>query len=253
VPFAAGEYTDTDHSPSSGICPACDRSVFRRLETTMEMGLLVLESVLLVATVILLVYGIYEGKRRDALLREVGRATRVLTRQEYFLSIMDAMMDAKREIVGCITGRPPSGGDAKMAKHITDAIEKMTRKGVSIKYLLPKFPDRLQIGVQYAKAGAEVRFSSCLMVHNIRFIVVDEKIVVLGIPESVGEKEATKKGYAFPSEGLAAILREYFNDCDKQVSLNEYLHEVIEHSGATLEHLAREFHLDESDLKNLLQ
>jgi hypothetical protein len=219
----------------------------------MEQGLLVLESVLLVATVILLVYGIYEGKRRDVLLREVGRATRVLTRQEYFFSIMDAMLDAKREIVGCITGRPPTGDDAKMARQIIDSIEKMTRKGVIVKYLLPKFPDRLQIGVQYAKAGAEVRFSSCLMVHNIRYIVVDERIVVLGIPESVGEKEATRKGYAIPSEGLASVLRDNFNGCDKQVSLKEYLHEVIEHSGATLEHLAREFHLDESDLKNLLQ
>jgi hypothetical protein len=219
----------------------------------MELGLLVLESVLLVATVILLVYGIYEGKRRDALLREVGRATRVLTRQEYFFSIMDAMLDAKSEIIGCITGRSPSGDDAKMAMHIIDAIEKMTRKGVSIRYLLPKFPDRLQIGVQYTKAGAEVRFSSCLMVHNIRYIVVDEKIVVLGIPESIGEKEATKKGYAIPSEGLATVLRDYFNGCEKQTSLKEYLHEVIEHSGATIEHLAREFHLAESDLKNLLQ
>lgn len=64
-----------------------------------------------------------------------------------------------------------------------------------IKYLLPKFPDRLQIGVQYTKAGAEVLFSICLMVHNIRYSVVDERIVVLGIPESTGEKEATKKGY----------------------------------------------------------
>jgi len=219
----------------------------------MELGLLVLESVLLVATVILLVYGIYEGKRRDVLLREVGRATRVLTRQEYFFSIMDAMLAAKREIVGCITGRPPTGDDVKMARQIIDSIEKMTRKGVIVKYLLPKFPDRLQIGVQYAKAGAEVRFSSCLMVHNIRYIVVDERIVVLGIPESVGEKEATKKGYAIPSEGLASVLRDNFSGCDKQVSLKEYLHEVIEHSGATLEHLAREFHLDESDLKNLLQ
>jgi hypothetical protein len=219
----------------------------------MELGLLVLESVLLVATVVLLVYGIYEGKRRDALLREVGRATKVLTRQEYFFSIMDAMLDAKREVIGCITGRPPTGDDAKMARHIIDTIEKMAGKGVSIRYLLPKFPDRLQIGVQYAKAGAEVRFSSCLMVHNIRYIVVDERIVVIGIPESVGEKEATKKGYAIPSEGLAAVLKNDFNGCDKQVSLKEYFHEVIEHSGATLEHLAREFHLDESDLKNLLQ
>jgi len=155
---------------------------------TLEFGLLLLESVLLVATIMLLVYGIHEGKRRDALLKEVGRATKVLTRQEYFLSIMEAMFDAKQEIIGCITGTPTSGDDVKMTRHIADAIEDMTRKGVTIKYLLPKFPDRLQIGVLYTKAGAEVRFSSCLMVHNIRYSVVDERIVVLGIPENTGER-----------------------------------------------------------------
>jgi hypothetical protein len=219
----------------------------------MEMGLLVLESVLLVATVILLVYGIYEGKRRDALLREVGRVTKVLTRQEYFFSVMSAMQDAEREILACITGRPPSGDDVAMARHIVEAVERLVKKGVRIRYLLPKFPDRLQIGVRYAKAGAEVRFSSCLMVHNIRYSVIDERIVLLGIPESTGEKEATKKGYTIPSEGLASILKGYFDGCESQVSLKEYLQEVIAHSGATLEHLAKEFHLDESDLNNLLQ
>ncbi len=60
---------------------------------TVEFGLLLLESVLLIVTVILLLYGIYEGKRRDDLLREVERATKVLTRQEYFFSIMDAKKD----------------------------------------------------------------------------------------------------------------------------------------------------------------
>ena len=102
-------------------------------------GLLVLESVLLVATVIMLIYSLYEGKRRDQLLREVGRATKVLTRQEYFLSIMDAMLDAKQEIIGCITGTPPSGDDVRMTRHISDAIEDVTRKGVKVRYLLPKF------------------------------------------------------------------------------------------------------------------
>ena len=200
---------------------------------TLELGLLLLESVLLVATVILLIYNIHEGKQRDNLLREVGRATRVLTRQEYFFSLMDSMLDAEQEIIGCITGRSPSGDDIKMTRNIVDAIEKMTQKGVRIKYLLPKFPDRLQIGVQYAKAGAEVLFSSCLMVHNIRYSIVDERIVVLGIPESTGEKEATKKGYKIPSEGLAMILKNYFNTCEKQTSLKEYLQEVIEQTGAT--------------------
>ena len=220
---------------------------------TLEFGLLLLESVLLVATIILLIYGIHEGKRRDALLKEVGRATRVLTRQEYFFSIMNAMLDAKQEIIGCITGTPPSAEDMQMTRHIADAIENMTRKGVSVKYLLPKFPDRLQIGVQYTKAGAEVRFSSCLMVHSIRYSVVDERIVVIGIPESVGEREATKKGYTIPSEGLAIVLKNYFHDCEKQTSLKEYILEVIEQTGATVEHLAKEFRLDEKELKKLIQ
>ena len=186
---------------------------------TVEFGLLLLESVLLIATVILLIYGIHEGKRRDELLREVGRATKVLTRQEYFFSIMEAMLDAKQEIIGCITGTPPSADDIKMTRHIADAIEDMTRKGVRVKYLLPKFPDRLQVGALYTKAGAEIRFSSCLMVHNIRYTVVDERNVVIGIPENTGDKEATKKGFVIPSEGLALVLKDYFNDCEKQMSL----------------------------------
>lgn len=218
---------------------------------TMEKGLLLLESVLLIATVILLIYSINEGKRRDALLKEFSRVTKVLTRQEYFFSLLDAMFGAKQEIIGCITGTPPSGDDAKMTRDIVEAIGDMTGKGVTIKYLLPKFPDRLQIAAYYTKAGAEVRFSSCLMVHNIRFSVVDERVVVLGIPESVGEREATKKGYTIPSEGLAILLKNYFHDCQKQSSLKEYIQEVIEQTGATLEHLAREFHLDEKDLKEL--
>ena len=218
---------------------------------TVEFQLLVLESVLLVVTIILLVYSIREGKRRDDLLREVGRATRVLTRQEYFTSIMDAMMDAQQEVIGCITGTPPSEDDIRKTLRIAKAIQALTRKGVKVKYLLPKFPDRLQIAVLYTNAGAEVRFSTCLMVHNLRYIVVDDRIVVLGVPESIGEREATKKGFKVPSEGLALVLKDYFVDCDKQCSLGEYIQEVIEQTGATLEQLAREFHLDEKDLKRV--
>ena len=220
---------------------------------TIEFGLLLLESILLIATVTMLVYGIHEGRRRDEMLRELGKATKVLTRQEYFFSIMNAMMDAKREIIGCVTGTPPFGDDIRMVRHFADAIEDMTRKGVSVRYLLPKFPDRLQIGIQYTKAGADVRFSSCLMVHTLRYTVVDERIVVIGIPESVGEREATKKGYAIPSEGLALVLKDYFSGCAEHISLKGYIQEVIKQTGATLEHLAREFRLDEKDLKTFLQ
>jgi hypothetical protein len=116
---------------------------------TVELGLLLLESILLVATVILLIYNIHEGKQRDNLLKEVGRATRVLTRQEYFFT--------------------------------------------------------------------------------------------------------TKKGFKIPSEELAMILKNYYNSCEKQVTLKEYFREIVGQTGATPKHLAREFPLDVRELKQLVQ
>ncbi len=218
---------------------------------TLELGLLSLESLLLICTIVLLVYSIKEGKQRDKLIMEVGKATRVLTRQEYFLSIVDSMVEAKEEIIGCITGRPPTGDDIKMTRTIVEHIKLASQKGVRIVYLLPKFPDRLHIGYTYMKAGAEVLYSSCLMVHNIRYIIVDNRIVVIGIPESIGEKEATKKGYRIPSEGLAMVLKNYFSTCEKQSTFTEYLKEVIEQTGATPEHIAKEYQIDANDLKKL--
>ena len=218
---------------------------------TLEIGLLLLESLLLVFTIILLFYSIKEGKQRDKLIIEVAKATKVLTRQEYFLSIIDSMTDAKEEIVGCITGRPPTGEDRRMTRDIVERIEKMTKKGVRIKYLMPKFPDRLHLGHQYMKAGAEIFYSSCLMVHNLRFIIIDEGIVVMGIPESIGEKEATKKGYRIPSEGLAMVMKNYFNSCEKQTSFQDYLKEVMQQTGASAEHIAREFQIEVEEIRRL--
>jgi hypothetical protein len=220
---------------------------------TVELGLMLIESILLIVTVILLIYNIHEGKQRDNLLKEVGRATRILTRQEYFFTLMDTMHDTEREIPGCSTGSPTVGDDIKMTRSIAATIEKMTQKGVRIRYLLPKFPDRLQVGILYTRAGAEVRFSSCLMVHSIRYSIIDDRTVVFGIPESTGEMEATKKGYKIPSEELAMILKNYFNSCEKQMNLKEYLLEIIEQTGAMPEQLAREFHLDAEELKKILQ
>ncbi|HDH53193.1 MAG TPA: hypothetical protein ENH24_01760 [Nitrospirae bacterium] len=218
---------------------------------SIEIGLLSLESILLIATIILLIYSIKEGKQRDKLIVEVGKATKVLTRQEYFLAIIDSMMDAKQEITGCITGRPPAGDDKRMTRDIIENIKRLTKKGVRVRYLMPKFPDRLHLGYLYMKAGAEIQYSSCLMVHNIRFINVDDRIVVIGIPESTGEKEATKKGYRIPSEGLAAVLKNYFDTCEKKLDFINYLKEVINQTGATTEHIAKEYQIDGEDLKRL--
>lgn len=221
---------------------------------TIETWLLVLESVLLLATIILLLFSIREGRGRKKLLLEVERATKVLTRQEYFLTVTDSMMNASTEIIGCITGRLPSGDDKKRTKDVIANIERLKANGVKVKYLLPKFPDRLHIGHLYTKAGAEVRYSNCAIVHDIRYMVVDDRVAVIGIPESTGEKEATRKGYRIPSEGLAAILKEHFYSCwDKNITFEDYLKEVIKQTGATPKLLARELQIDEGELEKFTQ
>jgi hypothetical protein len=161
---------------------------------TVETILLILESLLLGFTILLLLFSIKEGRGRKNMLLEVEKTTKVLTRQEYFMTVMDAMIDAKEEIAGFITGRLPIGDDTKRTRAIMNNIERLSRECVSVKYILPKFHDRLHIGHLYTKAGAQVKYSSCAIVHDFRYIVVDDRIVVIGMPENIGEKEATRKG-----------------------------------------------------------
>ncbi len=219
-----------------------------------EISLLLLESVLLIVTVILLMFSLREGRGRRNLLLEVEKATKVLTRQEYFLTVTDSMMDAKAEVVGFITGRLPTGDDKKRTREIVTHIERLTGRGVSVKYLLPKFHDRIHIASLYKKAGAEIRFGSCPVVYDLRYIVVDNNLSVIGLPESIGEKEATRKGYRIPSEGLAAILKEYFYRCwETNLSYDEYLREVIKQTGAPFKTLASELQIDEEEIERISQ
>ncbi len=218
-----------------------------------ETILLILESLLLGVTIILLLFSIKEGRGRKNLLLEVEKTAKVLTRQEYFLTVMDAMLDAKAEVAGFITGRMPTGDDKKRTRAIVNYIERLSGERISVKYIIPKFHDRIHLGHMYSKAGAQVRYSTCAIVHDFRYIVVDERIVVIGIPESVGEKEATRKGYRIPSEGLSAILREYFDRCwEGDVGHADYVKEVIKQSGATLKVLSQELQISEEELEKIL-
>jgi hypothetical protein len=217
-----------------------------------EIVLLVLESVLLIATVILLLYSLKEGRSRKKLLLEVGRAAKILTRQEYFLMVTDCMMEAKTEVIGFITGRPPVGDDEKRVRNITVDIERVSKRGVKVRYLVPKMHDRLHIGYLYSKAGAEVRYGACAIATDIRYIVADDKLVLAGIPESTGETEATRKGYRIPSESLAGILKEHFFKCWKEgTPYEEYLREIIKQTGVTTKLLGKELQIDEKELMKL--
>lgn len=219
---------------------------------TPEMALLGLESVLLLATLSLLIYSIKEGRVRDRLLRQMSRTTRILTRQDYFNTVLESLQEAEEEVLGCITGRVPKGGDRKQVDKIVNTLKRLSENGVTIRYLLPKLPDRLAIGYLYTEAGAEVRYSNCLFTHDNRYMVVDDRLVILGIPEEKGEKEPTKKGYKVPSEGLARILSEHFYTCwEHNITYKEYLTEVVKQTNASPSILAKELGVSREEVKKI--
>jgi hypothetical protein len=215
-----------------------------------ELGLLLLESVLLVFTLVLLIFSIKEGRGRDRLIMEVGRATKMLSRREYFITVTDSMIDATEEVLGSITGRMPTDEGKKRVREIINNIERLAKRGVKVRYIMPKFPDRLHVGWLYTQAGAEVRYVRCPQTVDFRYTVVDGKISVIGIPESIGEKQATKKGSCIPSEGLSAILRDHFYQCwEEGTTYEEYMKETLKQSGASPKVLAQELEMDEAELR----
>lgn len=206
-----------------------------------ESGLLVLESVLLVLTITLLIFSIKEGRQRDKLILEVGRATKMLSRHEYFITLTDNMLDAEGEIAGFITGRLPTGEDKKRTGSIINNIKKMTKAGVRVRYILPKFNDRRYLGWLYTRAGAEIRYGGSPLVNDLRYTVVDGRVSIIGVPENVGRKHATKKGYFIPSEGLSTILTDHFNWAwEKGLPYEDYMEGTIDFKKATPEDLAKE-------------
>jgi hypothetical protein len=218
-----------------------------------ETALLILESVLLLVTIVLISLNIKEGRERSALIKQVGQASKTLTRLEYFLSANDAISDAQKEVVGFITGRKPTGSDINRVNSFARAIGRAKAKGVSVRYILPKFQDRLYIGYLYCSQGAEVRYSSSSYSQTMRYMVVDEERVILAIPESISEREMTSKGYIIPSVALASILKANFGKCwEESVSFNDYVNETLEQTGTTVGELAQEIGVDSRILKKML-
>lgn len=221
---------------------------------SIEIALLLLESALLLATMVLLVASLREGRQRSRLMLEVSKATKTLTRMEYFQAVTDSMNEATKDIIGVVTGHRLSGADdERRIKNILKVIENAVSRGVTVRFLLPQFHDRLYMGYLYTMAGAEVRYSTCSMVYSMRYNVVDSRLVVMGIPDAMSEEASTNKGHRLPSEALAYILHQHFYGCwEKNISFYEYLKKVMEQSGASLQTLSQETGLEIGKLKALL-
>ncbi len=159
------------------------------------------------------------------------QATRALSREEYFNLVVSTLRTASSEVFGVVTGsRPRTEIGRRALLRIVDSIEELSRKGVKIRYLMPMREESLGVGYMYTRRGAEVKYFPGLMVQDFRYMVVDGKVTVIGLPERVGSAQPTRLGYKIASEGLAALLKSDFEarwNSREAASYEEYCKMVI--------------------------
>ncbi len=221
--------------------------------------LLIVELVLLLATLSLIILARRESRGRENLLQQMTHTARMVSRQEYFNSVHFVMQNAKKSIKGSITGSAPTTSEQKdQVQAIIDHIRTARKRNVTIQYLLPKSPDRVVVANRYMEAGAETRFHPGILVSDLRYTIIDNNYTVLGLPSSAGENQPTREGYVIPSEGLAQIfLRQFQNGWEEATTYDEYLREVLSeirsHNPAvSTELLSSQLQIPEPEVKRIL-
>ncbi len=223
------------------------------MEQLLMLALLIVDFVLLVATIILLYLSRHELEGRRKLLEKMFEVTRLLSRSLYFNVVIDALRSAKREVFGAVTGSRPREPSQFLDKIVSE-IKAASQRGVRVRYLLPEGTDRLYVGHLYRKAGAEIKYHSGLVVYDLRHMVVDNKIVVLGFPEKVGLEQPTRAGTKIESESLASIFKERFERLwEEGINYEEYLSQKIReirktNPNASVELVARQLGLPEEEV-----
>ena len=222
-------------------------------------ALLIVELVLLLATLFLIILARRESRARETLLEQMAHTARIVSRQEYFNSVHFVMQNAKNSIKGSITGSAPTTSEQKdQVQAIIDHIRLARNRNVSIQYILPKSPDRVVVVNRYLDAGAEVRFHPGILVSDMRYTVIDNNYTVLGLPSSVGENQPTREGYVIPSEGLAQVfLRQFQTRWEEATAYDQYLRSVLSeirnHNPAiSTELLSSQLQIPETEVKRIL-
>ena len=235
-----------------------DSSIESDLAIDLNFLLLVVELILLVPTLLLLVLGRNEERGRKHLLLQITSMARMVSRQEYFNSVHSSMQKATRTVKGTITGSAPQNREGvELVQSMVEEIRKATKRGVSVQYLVPKSQDRLRVASGYKEAGAEIRFHAGLLVNDLRFVVVDSKTVVLGLPGTAGQNEPTREGFMIPSEGLSEILSSQFESkWSGGIDYDEYVKSVLEeaksHSPNVSDSLlSSQLHVPESEVRRI--
>ena len=223
---------------------------------TFQLPLLIVELFLLVATVSLLVLNRKEQKAREKMIDHFSSVADVITRQEYFVAVVDAIQRAERSLCGSVSGSPPTHEEGEVIQQILDTIADAARRGVKMRYLLPLAPDRLQMGKRYKLSGAEVEFHPSLLISDMRYMLVDDRLVLVGVPERKGRNEPTRKGFTIPSESVAHLFKTQFEAewASKEAKgYQEYLGQLVAQArvsnpSVSVELVARNLGVDREDV-----
>lgn len=198
---------------------------------TVQEPLLLVELILLVTTVSLLILNRRDLKSREVMMNHFSSVADVITRQEYFVAVVEGIRRAEKRLCGSVTGSPPSQEESEVVTQILSAVSDAAKRGVEIKYLLPLLPDRLQMAKKYRVAGAQVKLHSALLISDARYMLIDDNEVLVGVPERKGKNEPTRKGYAIPSESVSHLFKVQFEGqwaAKEAKSYEQYLSELVE-------------------------
>lgn len=197
---------------------------------TTQLLLLVVELALLVATFVLLLANRREARSREKLIEHFSSVADVITRQEYFVAVVDTIQRAEKSLLGSVTGNAPSPEEGEIIQQILDSLAGASKRGVNVRYLLPYSPDRLRMGALYAKTGADIRFNPSVLISDARYMCADEKHVLVGVPDRTGRNEPTRKGYSIPSESVTRLFAKEFEDLwnsTESVKYEDYIKELV--------------------------
>lgn len=227
---------------------------------TVQVLLLIVELILLIATLALLLLSRRESKSREKMMQHFTSVADVITRQEYFVAVIESIQKAKDWIYASVTGSPPSHEESEVIEQILKAISDASSRGVSLRYILPLSPDRLQMAKRYRQSGVQVKLHPSLPFSDARYTIVDGKIVLIGVPARKGKKEPTRKGYSIPSESVAHLFREKFEELwnsSEAKTYEQYLRELVTQAfsveaGVSSELLANNLGVEKADIEEIL-
>lgn len=198
----------------------------------LEIGLLIVDFLLLIISIILIWQSRKEMKSRDAHLEAMVTVTEKLTRKEYFQNINDLMTRAQQYFYSYVTFKKHGGEDDPNVSNLLKVIETKSKQ-IEIRYLAPKERNSLKMGYLNISKGAEVRFHAGLLANDLRFSISDDICSVIGIPSLSGGSKSTHRSIKIRSKEMTIILKGQFDVFWKEsISYQDYLKQVIEEIGA---------------------